>query len=75
LRDPELAKIIETDDENPLPSTITIKNVPIDKYDSLNSVVLISSYLFDLDERKQKETAISYKGQYERLQSVVQVLN
>lgn len=61
LRDPELAKIIETDDENPLPSTVTIKNVPIDKYDALNSIILINSYLFDLDEKKQKETAISYK--------------
>ncbi len=31
-RDPELAKVVETDSENPLPSTISIKNVPIEKY-------------------------------------------
>ncbi len=73
-RDPELAKIVESDEENPLPSTIAVKNVPIERYDELDSVIQSRSKSFELSEDIRK-SFIGYKNQYDRLRKVVQVLH
>ena len=73
-RDPELAKIVETDEENPLPSTIAVKNVPIEYYDELDRVIQTRSKSLELSEDTRK-SFIGYKNQYDRLRKVVQVLH
>ena len=73
-RDPELAKIVETDEENPLPSTIAVKNVPIERYDELDRVIQTRSRSLELSDDTRK-SFIGYKNQYDRLRKVVQVLH
>jgi cell division protein FtsX len=74
-RDPELAKIVETDEENPLPGTISIKNVPIEKYEALDQAILERTSAFDFNEEKHRKSVIGYKNQYDRLRTVVEVLH
>ena len=44
--DPDLVKILER--QNPLPETITLRNIPLDKYEALNTI--IENKLFVLTE-------------------------
>jgi cell division transport system permease protein len=74
-RDPDLAKVVETDAENPLKSTISIKNVPIEKYEALDAAILEHTSAIELNEEKHKKSILGYRGQYEKIRSVVQILH
>lgn len=73
-RDPELAKIIDDESQNPLPSTISVKNVPIEQYESLDSVILKNSNVLDINEEKHVKSVINYRSQFERIRTIVSVL-
>lgn len=73
-RDPELAKVIESDAENPLPSMITIKNIPLQKYGYLDETVNSHSDAIDTQDEKRKKSLLDYRAQYDRVLGVIKVL-
>ncbi len=73
-RDPDLAKVIENDSENPLPSTISIKNVPIENYADLDRVISEHTNTIDIADDKRKKSFLDYKAQYDRIRDVVHIL-
>lgn len=73
-RDPELAKIIDEESQNPLPSTISVKNVPIERYEALDRVILQNSRVLDINEEKHAKSVINYRNQFEKIRTVISVL-
>jgi cell division protein FtsX len=73
-RDPELAKIIDDESQNPLPSTISVKNVPIEQYEALDQVIVQNANVLDINEEKHAKSVINYRNQFERIRTVVSVL-
>ncbi len=73
-RDPELAKIIESDSENPLPSMISIRNIPLEKYGKLDEVITTHADAIDTQDEKRKKTFLDYRAQYDRVLGVIQIL-
>lgn len=74
-RDPELVNILER--QNPLPETISLQNIPLSKYESLNRV--IENKLFVLSENVQEEDTqqeyfSTYTRQFERIDKVTSIL-
>jgi cell division protein FtsX len=73
-RDPELAKIIDDESQNPLPSTISVKNVPIEQYEALDRVILQNTRVLDINQEKHAKSVINYRNQFERIRIVISVL-
>lgn len=73
-RDPELAKVIENDKENPLPSSLSVKNVPIAKYGELDAVISKHKDSVQYDAGSGKKTIVDYRAQYEKIRSLTDVL-
>jgi len=74
-RDPDLVNILEK--QNPLPETITLENIPLQKYDLLDTI--IQSRLYILTESWQEANIdedyfSSYKQQFERIGNVISTL-
>jgi len=74
-RDPDLVNILER--QNPLPETITLKNIPLQQYDILDTI--IQSKLYVLTESWQEANIdedyfSSYKQQFERIWQVISTL-
>ncbi len=73
-RDPELVQILER--QNPLPETITLENIPLKEYDTLNT--LIENKLFILTQWKKsqddQEYFSTYTRQFERIEKVINIL-
>ncbi len=74
-KDLELVKILEQN--NPLPNTILIRNIPLWVYDQLNSIIINKIYLFS-DSKDLKKTNIDdfsdYKSQFERINKTIWIL-
>ena len=71
--DPELVKILER--QNPLPETITLENIPLSRYETLNT--LIENKLFVLTESENAgdgEYFSTYTRQFERIEKVISIL-
>jgi len=73
-RDPDLANIIESDAENPLPNTIAIKNVPIESYVELDRVMSEHADAIEAGDKTGKNAFTDYKAQYTRIRDVIHVL-
>jgi cell division transport system permease protein len=73
-RDPELAKVIENDQENPLPSSITVRNVPIAKYAALDAEVGKYREILQYDAGTGRKTVVDYRAQYEKIKTLTGVL-
>ncbi len=75
-QDIELVRILEK--ENPLPNTITISDIPLSDYEKMNYVIEWKLYLFSGDQDDQLKNAddvfSSYKAQYTRITSVIDIL-
>ncbi len=73
-KDPELVRILEK--QNPLPNTIIISQIPISDYDELNFLIENKLYLFSGNEniKWEWESFASYKAQYKRITSIVNIL-
>lgn len=74
-RDPELAKVVETEKDNPLPSSIVIKNIWLGEYEWLDKVISKYRNIIVYDEQRSKKVIWDYKNQYDRINSVIKVLN
>ena len=73
-RDPELVNILEL--QNPLPETITIENIPLQQYEELNTLIEKRMYiLLEQNLPENEEYFSSYSRQFERITTVIQVLN
>lgn len=73
-RDPELVNILEL--QNPLPETITIENIPLQQYQQLNTLIEKRMYiLLEQNLPENEEYFSSYSRQFERITTVIQVLN
>jgi len=73
-QDENLVRILEK--SNPLPNTITIKDIPLSYYENLNYVIKWKLYLFWEDKKSFKNwwDISSYKWQYERIEKVTSIL-
>ena len=72
--DPDLVKILER--QNPLPETITLRNIPLDKYEALNTI--IENKLFVLTEWENAGDGAyfsTYTKQFERIEKVISLLH
>ena len=72
--DPDLVKILER--QNPLPETITLRNIPLDKYEALNTI--IENKLFVLTEWENSGDGAyfsTYTKQFERIEKVISLLH
>lgn len=74
-RDPELVNILER--QNPLPETITLKNIALKEYNTLNTI--IENKLFVLTDGQDfagdGEYFSTYTRQFERIDKVINVLD
>lgn len=73
-RDPELSRVIEGDKENPLPSSIVIKNIPLAEYPNIDAVVKRYTGIVQYDEERSKKSLTDYRAQYERIQGLINIL-
>jgi len=73
-RDPELSRVIEWDKENPLPSSIVIKNIPLAEYPNIDSIVKRYMGIIQYDEERSKKSLTDYRAQYERIQGLINIL-
>ena len=67
-RDQELVRIIEGDKENPLPSSIIIKNIPLGEYPKIDTTVKRFKGIIQYDEERSQKSLVDYQAQYERIQ-------
>ena len=72
-RDPELVRILER--QNPLPETITLENIPLKQYGTLNKI--IENKLFVLSDAAEfgEEYFSTYTRQFERIEKVISILD
>jgi cell division transport system permease protein len=73
IRDPELAKVIEWEKENPLPSSIVIKKIWLTQYESLDKIISKYKNIIIYDEEKSKKNITDYKAQYQRINDVIKI--
>ncbi|EKD66425.1 MAG: hypothetical protein ACD_49C00043G0001 [uncultured bacterium (gcode 4)] len=73
-RDPELAKVIESEKDNPLPSSILIKNIWLSEYEWLDKIISKYKNIIFYDENKSKKAITDYKNQFEKINSLIKVL-
>lgn len=71
-KDPDLVTILER--TNPLPNTISLSQIKLDEYESLNRIIQWRIGLFSEDIWK-KEYFSDYSSQYKRIQTIINVLN
>lgn len=72
LKEPWLVKILERN--NPLPETIIISNIMLNQYVDLNNVIENKLFLLSKEE-EDKEYFANYNSQYDRITSVINVLD
>lgn len=73
VKDPELVKILEK--ENPLPETISLKNIHLEEYEQLNMLIENKLFILQSAETKEKDYFSSYTAQYDRIVKVIGVLS
>ena len=75
-QDIELVRILEK--QNPLPNTITINRIPLADYEKINYIIEWKLYLFSGNQDDEMwvadEVFSSYKAQYSRITSVIDIL-
>lgn len=74
-RDPELARVVEQENENPLPDSISIKNIWTSQYEKVDSIIAKYKQVIVYDENKAKSNLVDYKLQIERVKKIVGILN
>jgi cell division protein FtsX len=75
-KDPELVRILER--QNPLPETVELSSIPIDSWDSVNSLIQWKIFLFSKEDIKdienQKKHFSEYNSQYKNIENVTSYL-
>jgi cell division protein FtsX len=73
-RNPDLATLIE-DDSNPLPNSVRLSNIDINQYTTLNTYIGRFRDILQYDQSSFDKKLLDYRSQYERITSVIQMLN
>ncbi len=73
-RDPELAKVIESEADNPLPSSLSVRNVPIAAYERLDAEVTKYRDVLQYDAGTGRKTIVDYRAQYEKIKALSDML-
>ncbi|MDD4151149.1 MAG: hypothetical protein PHR68_00885 [Candidatus Gracilibacteria bacterium] len=74
-KDAELVKILQSDGVNPLPSTISLSNIKLDQYESLDDLIEKRMFVFLEQNKNQKNQVSSYKDQYNNIMKVITTIN
>lgn len=73
-RNPDLASLVEQNDQNPLPNSIRISNVAISSYRDLDIYISGFKDILQYDQSSFDKKLLDYRAQYERISSVVEML-
>jgi cell division protein FtsX len=66
-KNPDLTRLVESEKENPLPDSIIIKDINLNQYVDLNSIISKYKDIIVYDETATKKTIVDYKAQYDRI--------
>lgn len=73
-RDPDLAKLVENTEDNPLPNSLRIANVELSSYETLNNYVARYQDMLQYNPNDMSEKLLDYKAQYQRVVIIVELL-
>jgi cell division transport system permease protein len=74
-QDPDLASIIDPEEDNPLPASIFVEKIWLNEYEYLDTIISKYKNIIVYDENKSKKNIIDYKAQYERINYVIKIFN
>ncbi len=73
LSEPDLAQILER--TNPLPNTIVLSNIELEKYKDLNNIIEQKMYILSNEEEDESEYFANYSVQYKKIEQIIKVLH
>lgn len=73
-RDPELAKVIESDEDNPLPSSLSVRNVPIAAYERMDAEITKYRDALRYESGTGRKSIVDYRAQYEKIKALSDML-
>jgi cell division protein FtsX len=74
-RDPELAKLVESTEDNPLPNSLRITDINIESYQALNTYIARYQDVLQYDATDLDKKLLDYKAQYQRISVIVGLLH
>ncbi|HRI35861.1 MAG TPA: permease-like cell division protein FtsX [bacterium] len=74
-RYPDLASVVESEDDNPLPSSIIVKNISLDRYDALDSAVSKYRGIVMYDSDASRESLVDYRSQYKKIREFITLIS
>lgn len=69
-RNPDLASLVENIDDNPLPNSVRISNVPVSSYDRLNTFIAGFQDILQYDKGSLDKKLLDYRTQYEQVSQI-----
>lgn len=73
-RDPDLASLVESTEDNPLPNSLRITNVELTSYETLNNYIARYQDILQYDADDMNQKLLDYKAQYQRVTIIVSLL-
>lgn len=73
-RNPDLASLIENTQENPLPDSLRIDNIPRNQYEAFDSMIAEFRDMLHYDKDAMNRKLLDYTSQFERVSIVVKLL-
>jgi len=70
-RNPDLASLASAWDENPLPASLRLRNIPLDSYIGLNTYISSFQDVLEYNEEDIRKKIVDYRAQYTRVEAVV----
>jgi cell division transport system permease protein len=71
---PDLASVVESKDDNPLPSSIIVKNISLDRYDALDAAVSKYRGIVMYDSEANRESLVDYRSQYKKIREFITLI-
>lgn len=73
-RNPDLAKLIESTDENPLPNSLRLSWIPLGSYEAIEKLMAEYRDILEYNETEFNRKLIDFQSQYSRIESLVKIL-
>jgi cell division transport system permease protein len=67
-RNPDLARLIESTEENPLPSSIQLSGIPLGSYEAVQGTIAQYKDILEYDENAMNRKLIDFQSQYNRIE-------
>lgn len=74
-RNPDLVSLIENSGENPLPESLRIDNIPLDRYEAFDAIISEQKDMLFYDKDSMNRKLVDYKSQFNRALVVVELLH